>query len=138
MISHQTRLRARYSETDQMGVVYYANYFIWMEVGRVELCRAAGIRYRDMEAEDGVLLAVAEASCRYSFPARYDEEVIVEARIEEANPRMVRFGYQFTSADSGRKLATGETRHIFCNREMKPARLPAKYFPLFGIAGARE
>jgi acyl-CoA thioester hydrolase len=102
-----------------------------------ELCRAAGIRYRDMETEDGVRLAVAGASCRYSFPARYDEEVIVEARIEEANPRMVRFGYQFTSAESGRKLAAGETRHIFCNREMKPARLPARYYPLFGIGTDR-
>jgi acyl-CoA thioester hydrolase len=134
MISHETRFRVRYAETDQMGVVYYANYFIWMEVGRVELCRASGIRYRDMEAEDGVRLAVAEARCRYSFPAHYDEEVIVKAWIEEANPRMVRFGYQITSAESGRKLVTGETKHIFCNAQMKPAKLPAKYFPLFGIS----
>ena len=70
-----TRLRVRYAETDQMGVVYYANYLIWMEVGRVEYCRAAGIRYRDMEDDDGILLVVAEANCRYLAPARYDDEV---------------------------------------------------------------
>src|SRR5438128_1789072 len=64
MITADARLRVRYAETDQMGIVYYANYFVWMELGRVEWCRAAGIRYRDMEQEDGVLLAVAEASCR--------------------------------------------------------------------------
>ncbi len=136
MISHETRFRARYAETDQMGVVYYANYFIWMEVGRVELCRAHGIRYRDMEVEDGVLLAVAEAKCRYSFPARYDEEVIVKAWIEEANPRMVRFGYEVASAESGRKLAAGETKHIFCNAQMKPAKLPVKYYALFDVPPA--
>ena len=133
MIAHETRVRARYAETDQMGVVYYANYFVWMEVGRNELCRANGMRYRDMEAADGVRLAVAEATCRYSFPAHYDEEVTIKAWIAEANSRMVRFGYEISSAETGRKLVTGETKHIFCNREMKPAKLPAKYYPLFGI-----
>lgn len=132
-ISHETRFRVRYAETDQMGVVYHANYFVWMEVGRVELCRSQGTRYRDMEAGDGVRLAVAGASCRYVHPARYDEEVSVKAWIEEANPRMVRFGYQISSVETGRKLAEGETRHIFCNRQMKPARLPPKYHELFGI-----
>jgi acyl-CoA thioester hydrolase len=135
-IPHETRLRVRYAETDQMGVVYYANYFVWMEVGRVELCRALGVRYRDLEAEDGVRLAVAEATCRYSFPARYDEEVIVKTWIAEANPRMVRFAYEIANAESGRKLVTGETRHIFCNQEMKPARLPPRHYSLFGIAPA--
>ena len=76
----------RYAETDQMGVVYYANYLIWMEVGRVELCRACGFHYRDMEREDGVLLAVAEANCRYLSPARYDDEVIVRTWIEARQP----------------------------------------------------
>src|ERR1051326_7604813 len=63
--SHETRFRVRYAETDQMGVVYYANYLVWMELGRAEFCRAAGIRYKDMEATDGVRLAVVEAHCRY-------------------------------------------------------------------------
>jgi acyl-CoA thioester hydrolase len=133
MPSHQTRVRVRYAETDQMGVVYYANYLVWMEVARVEFCKSLGFRYRDMELEDGVLLAVIEAQCRYLHPARFDEEVIVETRIAEANSRVVEFAYEMRLADDGRKLATGSTRHIFCNREMKRVRLPEKYRAAFGI-----
>jgi acyl-CoA thioester hydrolase len=132
-ICREARLTVRYAETDQMGVAYYSNYLIWMEVGRVEYCKALGFRYRDMETVDGVLFAVVEARCRYLHPARYDDEVIVKTWIVEATPRMVRFGYEMRRADGGRKLATGETKHIFCGREMKPARLPQKYHPLFGI-----
>ena len=133
MPSHQTRVRVRYAETDQMGVVYYANYLVWMEVARVEFCKSLGFRYRDMELEDGVLLAVIEVQCRYLHPARFDEEVIVETRIAEANSRLVEFAYEMRLADSGRKLATGSTRHIFCNREMKRVRLPEKYRAAFGM-----
>jgi acyl-CoA thioester hydrolase len=133
MQSHQTRVRVRYAETDQMGVVYYANYLVWMEVARVELCKALGFRYRYMELEDGVMLAVIEAQCRYLHPARFDEEVILETRIAEANSRVVEFGYEMRLADGGRKLASGSTRHIFCNREMKPVRMPEKYRAAFGI-----
>jgi len=131
--SHQTRIRVRYAETDQMGVVYYANYLVWMEVARVEYCKALGFRYKDIELEDGVLLAVIEAQCRYLFPARFDEDVIIETRVAEANSRIVSFRYEMHLED-GRKLATGSTRHIFCNREMKPVRLPIKYRALFGIS----
>jgi acyl-CoA thioester hydrolase len=126
-------LRVRYAETDQMGIVYYANYMVWMEIGRVEYCRALGIRYRDMEIEDDVLLTVVEAACRYLSPALYDEEVIVRTWIEEARPRMVRFGYEIIEAQGGRLLAKGETKHIFCGRDRKPRRLPEKYHPSFGI-----
>jgi acyl-CoA thioester hydrolase len=132
--SAETRLRVRYAETDQMGVVYYANYYVWMEVGRVELCRACGFNYRDMERDDGILLAVAESNCRYIYPARYDDEVIVRAWIEEARRRAVTFSYEMRRAVDDRKLATGYTRHLFLTREFRPARLPEKYCPLFGIA----
>jgi acyl-CoA thioester hydrolase len=127
------RLRVRYAETDQMGVVYHANYLVWMEVGRVEYCRASGARYRDLETEAGILLAVVEVSCRYYAPARYDDEVIVRTRIEQANPRMVRFGYELTAAEGGRCLASGFTKHIFCGRDFRATKLPEKYRPLFGI-----
>ena len=129
----ETRLRVRYAETDQMGVVYYSNYLVWMEVGRVELCKACGFNYRDMERDDGVLLAVAEANCRYAAPARFDDEVIVRSWIEKAATRMVTFAYEMRLADSGTVLATGHTRHIFLSRDMRPVRLPAKYHPLFGL-----
>src|SRR5437660_12909736 len=102
----EARVRVRFAETDQMGIVYHANYLIWMEVGRVEYCRAAGIRYRDMEVDDGILLTVVEAHCRYTSPALYDEEVIVRTSIAEANPRMIRFGYELSEAGGGRRLAT--------------------------------
>jgi acyl-CoA thioester hydrolase len=133
MHTSETRLRVRYAETDQMGVVYYANYFVWMEVARVDYCRSIGFSYQQMEVDDGVLLAVVEAHCRYVCPARYDQEVIVATTVPEAHPRMIRFAYQMRSAADGRALASGETRHVFCNREMKPARLPAKYRGLFGL-----
>jgi len=133
MAPHQTRVRVRYAETDQMGVVYYANYLVWMEVARVEYCKALGFRYKDMELDDGVLLAVVEANCRYLYPARFDEEVTVETHLAEANPRIVSFHYEMRLAENERKLATGSTRHIFCNREMKPVRLPEKYRAMFGI-----
>jgi acyl-CoA thioester hydrolase len=133
MHAHETRLRVRYAETDQMGVVYYANYIVWMEVGRVDYCTSVGFRYRDMERDDGLLLAVVEARCRYHHPARFDDDVIVKTWIEKATPRMVHFGYQMRRADDDHPLATGETKHIFCGRDFKPARLPAKYHPMFGI-----
>jgi acyl-CoA thioester hydrolase len=116
-----------------MGVVYYANYLVWMELGRAEYGRAAGIRYRDMELNDGVLLAVVEAHCRYLHPARYDEELVVKTWVAKANPRMVEFEYQIREAQVGRELASGATKHLFLGSDMRPVKLPAKYFPMFGI-----
>ena len=133
MIAHETRFRVRYAETDQMGVVYYANYLIWMEVGRAELFRAAGARYKDMEAADGIRLAVVEAQCRYLHPARYDEEIAIETSIARANRRMVELDYRIRDAASGRELATGSTKHIFLGPDMKPVKLPEKYHIFFNI-----
>jgi acyl-CoA thioester hydrolase len=117
-----------------MGVVYYSNYLVWMEVGRVDLCKACGFNYRDMEMEDGIFLAVAEANCRYQSPARFDDEVIVKTWIEKAGTRMVVFAYEMSLAETGRALATGYTRHVFVSREMLPTRLPAKYRAMFGLS----
>ena len=95
--SHQTPIRVRYAETDQMGVVYHANYFVWMEVGRVEFCRAAGFNYKDLEAE-GIYLAVAETHCRHMSPARYDDEIVIVTTIRERNSRMLTFAYEILRA----------------------------------------
>jgi acyl-CoA thioester hydrolase len=135
---HETRFRVRYAETDQMGVVYYANYLVWMELGRVEYCRAAGIRYKDMEARDGVRLAVVDAHCRYLYPARYDEEIAVTTWVARANRRMVEFHYRMRDPATGIELAEGETRHIFLGPDMKPMKLPEQYLPLFGITSAPD
>ena len=129
----ETRLRVRYAETDQMGIVYHANYLVWMELGRVEYCRAVGVRYRDMEVEDGILLAVAKAECRFVHPARYDEEIVVETDIAKAHSRLVTFHYRMKRADDGHPLAEGETIHVFCDRALQRKRLPEKYWPAFGI-----
>jgi acyl-CoA thioester hydrolase len=126
-----THVRVRYAETDQMGVVYHANYLIWMEIARTELCKSMGFRYKDMESADGILLAVTEAHCRYLSAARYDEEIAINATIADANRRFVTFDYEM--ACEGRKVAAGQTKHVFLSREMRPVRLPDKYAPLFGI-----
>ncbi|MBZ5608334.1 MAG: acyl-CoA thioesterase [Acidobacteriia bacterium] len=119
-----------------MGVVYYANYLVWMEIGRAEYCRAAGIRYKDMESNDGVRLAVVHAQCRYLHPARYDQEIAVETHVSRANRRMVEFQYRIRDAQTQQELAAGETRHIFLGPDMKPLKLPEKYYAFFGIAPA--
>jgi acyl-CoA thioester hydrolase len=116
-----------------MGVVYHANYLVWMEMGRVELCRSVGVRYRDLEEKEGIFLTVAEVNCRYLAPARYDDEVIVATRVKRSTLRLLEFEYVISSADSGRQLATGSTIHIFCNRELRPCRLPEAYWAAFGI-----
>jgi acyl-CoA thioester hydrolase len=130
----ETRLRVRYAETDQMGVVYYANHYIWMEVARVEMCKAFGFNYRDMEREDGIFMAVAESGCRYRAPAHFDDEIVIKTWIEEANSRTVTIQYEMRIAEGDRLLATGHTRHVFVNSQMQKARLPEKYFSMFGIA----
>ncbi len=87
----QTSFRVRYAETDQMGVVYYSNYLVWMEVARVAYCRAVGFEYRDMEHQDGAFLAVTEANCKYRVPARFDDEVCITCWVSESRSRSVCF-----------------------------------------------
>lgn len=130
---HESRVRARYAETDQMGVVYYANYFVWMEVARVEYCKSVGFSYQQMEQQDKVLLAVADASCRYSFPARFDQEIVIRTTLAAAHPRMVTFEYEMRLAEGCHLVATGQTKHVFCGPDMKPVRLPKKYYSAFGL-----
>ena len=127
---HQTRVRVRYAETDQMGVVYYANYLVWMEIGRVELVRAIGVDYNGLEQREGLFLAVVESHCRYLSPARYDQEVEVETWLASATPRSVDFGYKFRGLDSERLIARGSTRHVWLNRQMRVTRLPEQYLSL--------
>ena len=130
--SSEVRFRVRYAETDQMGVVYHANYLVWMEMARTQLCRVRGVSYRDIEKDDGLNLAVAEVSCRYHQPARYDDEIVATARFKHVHLRMVTFAYEMRRAEDNCLLASGETRHVFI-RNGKPAKMPEKYFELFGL-----
>ena len=131
---NETRLRVRYAETDQMGMVYHSNHFIWFEVGRVELLRQMGFSYRDMESQDNRFIAVAEATCRYRAPVRYDEEVLVRTRLKSARDSMVHFGYELVRLSDGALLAEGETTHIVTDAQMKIAVLPDKYLNAFRAA----
>src|SRR5258708_23963279 len=128
---NETRLRVRYAETDQMGVVYHCNHFVWFEVGRVELLRQLGFSYRDMESKDGRFIAVAEAKCRYRAPARYDDEVLVRTQLLNVRDSVVHFGYELRRVADGTLLAEGETTHIVTDPERKMAWLPDKYFTVF-------
>jgi acyl-CoA thioester hydrolase len=127
----EVRLRVRYAETDQMGVVYHANYFIWFEVGRVELLRQLGFSYRDMEQNDQCFIAVVDARCRYKAPARYDDEVIVRTRLKNVRESLMHFGYELVRATDALVLAEGETTHIVTDGEMKVRAIPEKYMKVF-------
>jgi acyl-CoA thioester hydrolase len=131
---HETRLRVRYAETDQMGVVYHSNHLIWFEVGRVELMRSMGFTYRDMEREDQRFIAVAEAQCRYRAPVYYDEEIVVRARLKNVRESLVVFAYELLRAENGTLLAEGETSHIVTDANMKVTALPEKYLTAFRMA----
>jgi acyl-CoA thioester hydrolase len=135
-----TRIRVRYAETDQMGVVHHASYLIWMEVARVDYCRQAGFRYKDLEIDHGVLLAVTEVGCRYLSPARYDDEVEIETVLTRAHHRAVTFHYEMRAVPSPgedgekvRRIATGHTSHMFLNRDLRPTTLPVQFRGMLGI-----
>src|SRR3712207_5860823 len=104
---HETAVRVRYAETDQMGVVYHANYLVWFEIGRTKFCRARGFAYRAMEENDRAFLVVAESYCRYKAPAYYDDELVVRTHITELRRRSVRFGYEIVNAADGRITEIG-------------------------------
>ena len=127
----ETRIRVRYAETDQMGVVYHSNHFIWFEVGRVELLRQLGFSYRDMEENDGCFIAVVDARCRYKAPARYDDEIIVRTHIKNIRDSLIHFGYELLRANDAALLAEGETTHIVTDSQMKVTTIPEKYMTAF-------
>lgn len=126
-VVNEVRLRVRYAETDRMGVVYHANYFVWFEIGRVELLRQLGFSYREMEDTDGCGIAVIDARCRYKAPARYDDELILRTHLQLVRESIVQFGYELLRIEDGELLAEGDTTHIVVNREMKRTPMPEKY-----------
>ena len=128
----ETQVRVRYAETDQMGVVYYANYFVWFEVGRVEHLRARGISYRDMETDDDCKIAVVDARCRYKAPARYDDVVTIRTRVARQRGSIVHFEYQAVRARDGLLLAEGETVHVCIDNNFQACALPEKYQATLG------
>jgi acyl-CoA thioester hydrolase len=135
---HDASVRVRYAETDQMGVVYHANYLVWFEVGRVELIRALGIEYKKMEIEDDCHIVVADVHCRYHRSALYDEVLRVRTRIAKSANRMITFSYEILRDSDGQLLATGETRHVICGSNGRPKLLPEKYRSVFGAVAMQQ
>ena len=127
----ETTVRVRYAETDQMGVVYHANYLVWFEVGRVEFLRQLGFSYKEMEQQDGCCIAVVDARCRYKAPARYDDEIIIRTHLKNVRESLVHFGYELFRSSDGLLLAEGETTHVVIDREMKKTAIPEKYRAAF-------
>ncbi len=128
---NETTIRVRYAETDQMGVVYHSNYFIWFEVGRVELLRQLGFTYKEMESQDQCFIAVVDARCRYRAPARYDDEIIIRTHLKNARESLIHFAYQAVRAGDGTLLAEGETTHIVTDTNLNKRPLPDKYQQAF-------
>jgi acyl-CoA thioester hydrolase len=135
----ESRVRVRYAETDQMGVVYHANYLVWFEVGRVDLIRQMGLDYKSMEQVDGALIAVVEARARYKAPARYDDELIVRTSLGNVRGSVVRFTYAVVRATDEALLCEGETVHVVVDREMKRRAMPPRYAEEFArLLGSRS
>jgi acyl-CoA thioester hydrolase len=114
---HETVLRVRYAETDKMGIVYYANYLVWFEIGRTDYCRARGFSYRDMEQNEDAFLVVAEAYCRYKAAAYYDDELIVRTHITD----------EIVRASNGQVVAEGETGHVVTDSSGRVRSFPEGY-----------
>lgn len=124
---HEVTLRVRYAETDQMGVVYHSNFFIWMEIGRVELMRSLGFDYKKMELEDDCHLPVVDARCRYKSPAYYDEEIVIRTELRNVRGSLIHFGYAILRQSDATLLAEGETTHLVVDADMQKRSLPERY-----------
>ena len=120
-----SRLRVRYAETDQMGVVHHRNYFVWFEVARTDLLRQFGWTYREME-EAGFRLPVIDAHCTYLRPSRYDDELDVRASVRLASAVRLEFSYEVVLVKDGSMVAVGKTQHASLTPEGRPCRLPAR------------
>jgi acyl-CoA thioester hydrolase len=132
----ETRLRVRYAETDQMGVVYHSNFIVWFEVGRVEALRQLGFTYKQME-QDGCHLPVVEVRCRYKSPARYDDEIVVRTRLKNVRGNMVHFFYEISRACDSMLLAEGETVHIAVDDDGNRRTFPEKYMDVLKAAAGK-
>ncbi|MFH1798029.1 MAG: thioesterase family protein [Candidatus Omnitrophota bacterium] len=121
---HAIELRVRYAETDQMGVVYYANYLVWFEIARTEFFREKGISYRKIEEDDKIYLPVVEAYCRYSSPLKYDDQVTVIVVLTDIGKMRMFFEYEVKKQD--KVTALGETKHAFMDKNGAPIPIPDK------------
>lgn len=124
---HETEVRVRYAETDQMGIVHHANYLIWFEAARSELCRSKGFSYKEMEEQGDSLLVVAESYVRYKSPAFYEDVLTVRTHVGEIRSRSLRFVYEVHRTSDDTLIAEGETLHLVTDKNKKVKSLPEIY-----------
>lgn len=123
MLNNESRLITRYVETDQMGIIYHSNYFVYFEVGRTDFLKNYGINYKDMESL-GIILPTIEVNCKYKISAKYADELIIRTKIAKLSPARVRFTYDLIREKDDILLAEGFTEHVFANKESgKPMNL---------------
>jgi acyl-CoA thioester hydrolase len=127
---HDVEFRVRYAETDQMGVVYHANYLVWCEVGRTDFIRARGMSYADMERM-GVALAVSELSARFHAAARYDDMIRVRTTLADFRSRRITFDYVITNATTGDRLVSARTSLVSIDPSGRPVTMPTSVRALF-------
>ena len=120
---HRIESRVTYAETDAMGIVYYANYLRWFEMGRTEFIRDLGIPYKKLE-EEGIYLPVSEVFCKYRVSAKYDDILIIETSVDFMRRASIQFTYRILRKEDGTELVTGKTLHAFVDREGKIVRIP--------------
>lgn len=124
---HETEIRVRYAETDQMGIVHHSNYLIWFEAGRSEFCRSRGFSYKDMEERDDALMVVAEAYVRYKSPAFYEDLLLIRTKVADVRSRSVRFIYEIFRPKDSTIIAEGETLHLVTDSQKRVKAIPANY-----------
>ena len=117
-------VRVIYADTDQMGVVYYANYLIWLEIARTEFLRSKGINYRNIEREQQLALPAVEVFCKYKAPARYDDIIVIKTKVSEIKNSSLRFDYELFNKDTNQLLVIAYTVHVFIDKDRRPVRIP--------------
>ncbi|MTI47304.1 acyl-CoA thioesterase [Sporosalibacterium faouarense] len=125
-MSQETTFRTRYAETDQMGVIYHANYFTWFEIGRTDFFRKMGMTYRSLEDEN-ILLPVIDVGCKYIIAAKYDDEITVKTKLTKLKGVKLQFEYEVYRKADDVLLAKGYTMHAFVNKELKPVNFRKSY-----------
>jgi acyl-CoA thioester hydrolase len=124
---HETEIRVRYAETDQMGIAHHSNYLIWFEAARSDLCRSRGFSYKEMETDGDSLMVVAETYCRFKSPAFYEDLLTIRVKVAEARSRSLRFVYEVHRRTDDTLIAEGETLHVVTDRNRKVRSLPDLY-----------
>lgn len=122
MFVHNAEIRVRYQETDMMGVVYHSNYLVWFEVGRTEYLRALGYSYKRLESE-GIMLPVVECSCKFKSPAKYDDDIIIKASLQELSGASITIYYEIIKKETSQILVTGTTKHAVVDKNMRPIKI---------------